>query len=301
MPTQPNPQYTDDERKQHISRESSALEKLQAQRLQRSGQRLHTKPLDAPQPAAVNSSTAHSRPALQPYNSMQQQQQPKIAVVTKQPTCSQQRLLTAQPAQLAAHARLQGSSITTGRITTTAGRGMQTKPPSRTGSMRTSLEVQQQQQQQQQCSSRGSRRTLSGIVWSSSHAATAAGSTAGSRSNSSSFALAGCSPAVDCLSVTTQLAQVPQLQVTGTGVQTKQQQQQLLCLQAQPGSSLATRQQHRLAQHKLAAAAAAAQPSSCAASLYLGCGVAWGQLAAQAALVAKRSLHHTNKEREQQR
>jgi hypothetical protein len=33
----------------------------------------------------------------------------------------------------------------------------------------------------------------------------------------------------------------------------------------------------------------------------LGCGVAWSLLMAQAALVAKRSLHHTKREQEQQR
>jgi hypothetical protein len=98
------------------------------------------------------------------------------------------------------------------------------------------------------------------------------------------------------------MTQVPQLQVTGTGVQVNQQQQYQQSLLAQPASYLATRQQHRLAQHRLAALpAAAVPPSSCAGGCYLGCGVAWSQLATQAALVAKRSLHHTNKEREQQR
>jgi hypothetical protein len=294
MPThvQPNPQLNKDERQQHIPRDPSALEKLQAQRLQRAGQRLHIKPLlDAPQPAAVNDNTANRSPALQPCNSMQQQQQ-SVAVAGVQQT-SLQQVLTAQ----AAPARLHGSIITTGRITTTAGRGMQNRPPSRTGSLRASLEVQQQQQQH---SIIQSRRSTSGAV-RCSHAAAAAGRSAGSRS-SSSWALAGCSAAALCNSAKTQ---APQLQVTGTGVQPNQQQQQqqqrqlALPLQTQLGSTSAARQQHRHAQQR--SHPAVAQQRSCAVSLHLGCGVAWGQLAAQAALVAKRSLHYTRKEQEQQR
>ncbi|WIA14165.1 hypothetical protein OEZ85_002707 [Tetradesmus obliquus] len=64
-------------------------------------------------------------------------------------------------------------------------------------------------------------------------------------------------------------------------------------------------QQQQLQRRRLPPAPGAGPAAVTAAvrapSLNLGCGVPWSQLTAQSALVAKRSLHHTKREQEQQR
>lgn len=295
MPIQPHPNGYDDQHQHQDTHKHKALGKLQAQRLQRAGQRLHSKQLDAAgQPTSTSDAGARSGPTAQPINLQKHQQ---LAIISTQQLFQQQRGPAAQPAQPAAPARLHGSIIATGRVTTKAGRGMQSKPPSRAGSLGGSVELQEpnpQLQQQQQhdtsYSSNSCSRALSNVS-GRSHAAAARAS-----SSSSGVALAGNSTAGARNSSSACQQAEPQLLVSGTGVQFNQQQQQQQ-LQAHPESATAARQQRSMARQHLPCAAT---PCS-APSLNLGCGVPWSQLTAQSALVAKRSLHHTKREQEQQR
>jgi hypothetical protein len=205
----------------------------------------------------------------------------QMAVLPKQKLLQQQTVGTVPPGQVTMPPRLCGSIITTGRITTRAGSGMQSRPPSRNSSLRGALDLQAQQQHSISISS-SCRRALPSSS-GRGHALTA----------DSAPAAAG-TPAPKIHSSSTGQLPAPSLLVSGTSVHISQQQQPL---QRHFESALATRQHSRMVQqHLVCDVKPCRRPGST-----LGCGVAWSQLVAQAALVAKRSLHHTKGEQEQQR